>query len=189
MQRFTLDPELILLLLFSFLTSGCASASDSPPLALASSNGGDAMDADRQAIEYAQVGEFLYEALPFLATKRYTQIKAMKGLLSESCVTEPSYKRGQTQQRCTLVFKGLELSGVVHEDQLALNYAVISSPKWQLRWGLNVGTPLANLKTKFKQSPEHPAPDVLYYGDESSSVSFFIKDGLIARVALTLYDG
>lgn len=169
------------MLILSLLNSGFASAHDS------SSNA--AIDVDRQALEYAQVGEFLYEALPFIENQSYTQIKAMQGLLRESCVTEPSYRRGQTQQRCTLVFKGLELSGVVHEDQLALNYAVISSSKWQLKWRLNVGTSLAKLKAKFKQSPVQPAPEVLTYGDESSSVSFFIKDGLIARVVVNIYDG
>ena len=183
MRRFILKP-----LLFLFLI-GCAAASDSPPLALAASEGSDATEADRQALEYRQVGEFLYDALPFLENKRYIQIKAMKGLQRESCVAEPSYIEGQSQQRCTLIFQGLELSGVVNEGQLVLNHAVVTSRKWQLKWQLNVGTPLVNLKAKFKQSPVQTTPDVLYYGDESSSVSFSIKDGLIARVELNIYDG
>ena len=170
-----------ILLLLLTLTYGCALARDLP--------GDAAIHADRQAREYAQVGEFLYQALPFLKNKRYGQIKAMRGLLRESCVAEPSYVEGQTQQRCTLIFNGLELSGAVHEGQLVLNHAVITSSKWQLKWQLNVGTPLVNLKTKFTQSPDQPAPDVFYYGNESSSVSFFIKNGLIARVELNLYDG
>ena len=184
MRRSILKP-----LLFLFLIADCASASDSLPLALAVSEGSDTTEADRQALEYRQVGEFLYEALPFLENKRYIQIKAMKGLQRESCVAEPSYIEGQSQQRCTLIFQGLELSGVVNEGQLVLNYAVITSRKWQLKWQLNVGTPVVNLKAKFKQSPAQPTPDVLYYGDESSSVSFSIKAGLIARVVLNIYDG
>ena len=194
MRRFILKAPL-----FLFLTA-CAAASDSPSLALAASEGSDASEADRQALEYRQVGEFLYQALPFLENKRYIQIKAMKGLQresrlgvtsqpNESCVAEPSYIEGQSQQRCTLIFQGLELSGVVNEGQLALNHAVITSRKWQLKWRLNVGTPLVNLKATFKQSPVQPTPNVLQYGNESSSVSFSIKDGLIARVELNIYDG
>ena len=183
MRRFILKAPL-----FLFLTA-CAAASDSPSLALAASEGSDATEADRQALEYRQVGEFLYQALPFLENKRYIQIKAMKGLQRESCVAEPSFIEGQSQQRCTLIFQGLELSGVVNEGQLALNHAVITSRKWQLKWRLNVGTPLVNLKATFKQSPVQPTPNVLQYGNESSSVSFSIKDGLIARVELNIYDG
>lgn len=184
MQRWFQNALLLLL-----LVSGNLTANDSPPLAMAVSDSGATIDADQQALEYAQVGEFLYDALPLLENKSYRQIKAIKGLLRETCVTEPSYVVDETQQRCTLVFKGLELSGVVHENQLALNHAVISSRKWPVKWQLNVGTAVSDLKAKFKQSPELPTPDVFYYGNESSSVSFFIKDGLIARIELNLYDG
>ena len=52
------------MLILLLLNSGFASARDS------SSNA--AIDVDRQALEYAQVGEFLYEALPFIENKSYT---------------------------------------------------------------------------------------------------------------------
>ena len=87
----------------------------------------------------------------------------------------------------TLQFDGLEIYGYLNSpNELSLIHVTITSPKWEILYGLNVGS-YASRISQYLGSPIDEKKSIKSYCGESERVEFSTENNRISKVELFYY--
>jgi len=146
--------------------------------------------ANRDAKSHDTVTDFAAEGWAFQLGTSLVELKAVGRVRREvvSTVKNP-HVQNQVDEIRDLYYDGLYVSAYFptkDHKRLLLQSVEITSPRFAIKHGLNVGTSLAQLKAALGE-PDAVDRDVYAYKGEGNTVYFTIKNGVITKVRWTLY--
>jgi hypothetical protein len=131
-----------------------------------------------------RIDEFVWGGRLFLMDRPTLQhVRGLSSLLKEKIEKAPNrHSPQQIDEYQTLTFEGLELYGrVTPTQEFQTITTVITSAKWKVRNGLNVGTNASRIETLLGP-PLQRTNKVLRYEGESERVNFYVEKGIIKKV-------
>ena len=137
----------------------------------------------------SRIDNFVWDGPEFLAKPTVERIRSLDRIAKEVTQKAPNPYSKDTILFTTLTFEhGLEIAYRTFGKplQLGLIQVVISSPRWPVKHGLNVGAPIARV-TEILGEPFHTSATQLFYKGETEEAIFTFKNGLINSVDLGYY--
>ena len=143
----------------------------------------------QRAMDRAQaVDAFLHAGPWFSGPQTLAVLRRLAPLKSERKVPLTTEFQNQTAtDRRALEFDGLLLEGSVEGDTFQIQAISVTSPRWALGQGLNVGTPATRIPTALHQPHQVLQEPAESYSGEAGTVRFTLRDGLILKVDITLH--
>jgi hypothetical protein len=146
--------------------------------------------ANRDAPPHDAAAEFAAEGWAFRLGTSLAELKAV-GRVQREVVSAVKNRHVQNQvdEIRDLYYDGLYVSAYFpakDHTRLLLQAVEITSPRFAIKHGLNVGSSLAKLKAALGE-PNAVEKDVYAYIGEGNTVYFTIKDGVITKVRWALY--
>ena len=146
--------------------------------------------ANQDAKSYDTVTDFAAEGWAFQLGTSLAELKAVGRVRREVVSTVKNrHDQNQVDEIRDLYYNGLYVSAYFpakDHKRLLLQSVEITSPRFAIKHGLNVGTSLALLKAALGE-PNAVDKDVHAYVGEGNTVYFTIKHGVITKVRWTLY--
>jgi len=136
-----------------------------------------------------RVDEFVWDGPLFMKGRRtLQQVRNLSRLLGEKVQKSPNpHVGGQIDEFRTLTFEGLELYGrVTPAQEFSPITAVITTPRWRIRNGLDVGSSAARVASVLGQ-PMQTTGAILEYQGESERVNFHVGNGIIKKIEFFYY--
>ena len=146
-------------------------------------------EVEKQREEAAKrIDNFVYDGPIFLGKKSISEIRKLGKLKNESVNYEDNpYVDGEKLEFRTLEFDGLTLSGIVNDGIFSAISISVTSPQWQIQFGLNVGTPASRVPSALGQPPRPMKGPVESFSGETESVDFTVNAGKITKIEFSYY--
>ena len=149
-----------------------------------------ALAANRDAQSSDTVTDFAAEGWAFRLGTSLAELKAVGRVRREVVSTVKNrHVQNQVDEVRDLYYDGLYVSAYFpakDHKHLLLQTVEITSPRFAIKHGLNVGASLAQLKAALGE-PDAVEKDVYAYAGEGNTVYFTIKNGVITKVRWALY--
>ena len=149
-----------------------------------------ASQAQRDPRSYEMINEFVTRGWAFDLGTSLMDLKAVGKIEREviSTVRNP-HVENQIDEVRELYYDGLYVRAYFpakDHKRLFLEEVEITSPRFQIKHGLDVGTPVAELERVLGE-PDEIKGDVYSYSGETDTVRFVIHNGVITQVKWELY--
>ncbi len=148
------------------------------------------LTAERDAKSYETINEFVSGGWAFEFGASLADLKAVGNVQREVVSTVKNrHVENQVDEIRELYYDGLFVRAYFparDHRHFLLEEVEVTSPRFQIKHGLNVGTSVAELQRVLGQ-PNEIKGDVHSYSGETDTVRFVIKNGVIAKVRWELY--
>ena len=148
------------------------------------------LTAQRDAKSYETINEFATRGWAFDLGTSLTDLKAVGNVQREVVSTVKNrHDENQIDEVRELYYDGLYVRAYFpakDHKRLFLEEVEITSPRFKIKHGLDVGTPVAELERVLGE-PDEIKGDVYSYSGETDTVRFVIHNGVITQVKWELY--
>ncbi len=149
-----------------------------------------ASQVQREPKSFETINEFVTRGWAFELGASLTDLKAVGKIEREvvSTVRNP-HVENQIDEVRELYYDGLYVRAYFpakDHKRLFLEEVEITSPRFKIKHGLDVGTPVAELERVLGE-PDEIKGDVYSYSGETDTVRFVVKNGVITKVRWELY--
>ncbi len=149
-----------------------------------------ASQAQRDPRTFETINEFVTRGWAFELGTSLTDLKLVGRIQREVVSTVKNrHVENQVDEIRELYYDGLYVRAYFpakDHRRLLLEEVEITSPRFRIKHGLDVGASVAELQRVLGQ-PDEIKEDVYSYSGESDTVRFFIKNGVITKVRWELY--
>ena len=149
-----------------------------------------ASTAQRDPRSYETINEFVTQGWAFDLGTSLMDLKAAGKVHREVVATVRNpHVENQIDEVRELYYDGLYVRAYFpakDHKRLFLEEVEITSPRFKIKHGLDVGTPVAELERVLGE-PDEIKGDVYSYSGETDTVRFVVKNGVITKVRWELY--
>jgi hypothetical protein len=155
---------------------------------VSAARGGNQPQAITLAERVRRIDEFLQARPPFLNRQSLQEFRTLAVLRRETVEKVPNpHAAAQTLEYRSLLFDGLEVRGLMERaGGFSPVFVRVSSTRWTISNGLNVGTPGSRVVTVLGPPMENTDSTLTYHGT-SDRVTFHLRRGVIAEITLRYY--
>ena len=149
-----------------------------------------ASESDNMLMRMEKIDKFVSNAPIFISTYSLKNLRKIGSLKKETSEKHPNpHVPSKTLEYINLEYEGLEIAGVIIEegsDHVTPIRITLSSPQWNVLYGLNVGTQILKIK-EILGTPTDKGPNFLEYCGETDCVIFSHDKGKITAIQLNYY--